>query len=75
MNFYIGNSINEINKQDTNVEVSDGLIEGCGVRRRLSNVDKFNGDFPNGDIKRFGNDFYRRLRTNCFKRDLQGMQI
>lgn len=27
MNFYIGNSINEVNKQDVNVEFSDELID------------------------------------------------
>ena len=39
MNFYIGNSINEIDKQDVNVELSDELIDFI---YRLSKSEPFN---------------------------------
>lgn len=61
MNFYIGNSKNEVVEQDTNVEFSDELIDFIyKLREKVSfDMSKLYEINPYDDIEISSNDLYR----------------
>lgn len=65
MNFYIGNSIEEINKQDYNVEFSDELINYIyQMRNKVScDMSKLYQINPYGDVEVLPNDLPQVITT------------
>lgn len=61
MNFYIGNSKNDVDEQDTNVEFSDELIDFIyKLRKKVSfDMSKLYEINPYDDVEISSNDLYR----------------